>query len=225
MDNVLVIQNASSEELGLFRQHLESDGYAIETILAKQEKIPSKRYSLLIILGAPESVNDNLAYLSDQMDLIQNYVHNSIPVLGICLGSQLIAKAFGANVYHGPKKEIGFFHDLELDNENMSDLFDGFKNPFTVFHWHEEVFTLPRNAIRLAHSNDYPNQAFKIGTAVGLQFHLEVDESMINSWLDHVQYISHHEKEIIRNDARKNFPILKQNLSIFYKNFKNEFSI
>ena len=225
MDNVLVIQNAISEGLGLFQQLLESDGYTIETIQAKQEKIPSKRYSLLIILGAPESVNDNLGYFSDEMDLIQNYVHNSTPVLGICLGSQLIAKTFGASVYHGTKKEIGFFHDLILDNNNKSELFTGFKNPFTVFHWHEETFTLPQNAIRLAHSNDYPNQAFKIGTAVGLQFHLEVDESMINSWLDHVQYIPHHEKELIRNDARKNFLILKQNISIFYKNFKNEFSI
>ena len=154
MGNVLVIQNASSEGLGLLRHLLESDGYTIETIQAKQEKIPSKMYSLLIILGAPESVNDNLEYLSDEMHLIQNYVHNSTPVLGICLGSQLIAKTFGASVYHGPKKEIGFFHDLILDNNNMSDLFTGFKNPFTVFHWHEETFTLPQNAIRLAHSND-----------------------------------------------------------------------
>ena len=225
MDNVLVIQNASSEGLGLFRQFLESDGYAIETIHAKREKIPSKRYSLLIILGAPESVNDNLGYFSDEMDLIQNYVHNSTPVLGICLGSQLIAKTFGASVYHGTKKEIGFFHDLILDNNNKSELFTGFKNPFTVFHWHEETFTLPQNAIRLVHSNDYPNQAFKIGSAVGLQFHLEVNELMINSWLDHAQYISHNEKEKIRNDTEKNLPILKQNLSIFYKNFKNEFSI
>ena len=225
MDDVLVIQNASSEGLGLFRSFLESDGYTIETIQAKQEKIPSKRHSLLIILGAPESVNDNLGYFSDEMELIQNYVRNNIPVLGICLGSQLIAKAFGASVYHSTKKEIGFFHDLRLENKNMSDLFTGFNNPFTAFHWHEETFTLPRNAIRLVRSNDYENQAFKIGTAVGLQFHLEVDESMINSWLDHVQYIPHHEKERIRNDARKNFPILKQNISIFYKNFKNEFSI
>jgi GMP synthase-like glutamine amidotransferase len=107
----------------------------------------------------------------------------------------------------------------------MSDLFTGFKNPFTVFHWHEETFTLPQNAIRLAHSNDYPNQAFKIETAVGLQFHLEVDESMINSWLNHTHYISRNEKEKILNDAEKNFSILKQNISIFYKNFKNEFSI
>ena len=225
MDNVLVIQNAGLEGLGLFRQHLESDGYAIETIQAKQEKIPSKRYSFLIILGAAESVNDNLGYLSAEMDLIQNYVNNGIPVLGVCLGSQLIAKSLGASVYHGTKKEIGFFHDLKLDNENISDLFHGFKNPFTVFHWHEETFTLPQNAIRLVHSNDYPNQAFKIGTAVGLQFHLEVDESMINSWLVSTHHISQNEKEKILNDIEKNFSILKQNISIFYKNFKNEFSI
>ena len=225
MNNVLVIQNASSEGLGLFRQLLESDGYVIETIQAKQEKIPSKRYSLLIILGAPESVNDNLGYLSDEMVLIQNYVNNGIPVLGICLGSQLIAKSFGASVYHGTKKEIGFFHDLRLESKNMSDLFSGFNNPFTAFHWHEETFTLPRNAIRLVRSNDYENQAFKIGTAVGLQFHLEVDESMINSWLDHTHHISHNEKEKILYDTEKNFSTMKQNISVFYENFKNEFSI
>ena len=225
MNDVLVIQNASSEGLGLFRQLLESDGYVIETIQAKQEKIPSKRYTLLIILGAPESVNDNLGYFSDEMELIQNYVSDSIPVLGICLGSQLIAKAFGASVYHGTKKEIGFFDDLRLENKNISDLFTGFNNPFTAFHWHEETFTLPQNAIRLVHSADYPNQAFKIGTAVGLQFHLEVDESMINSWLASTHHISQNEKEKILNDIEKNFSILKQNISIFYKNFKNEFSI
>ena len=225
MDDALVIQNASSEGLGLFRSFLESDGYTIETIQAKQEKIPSKRYSFLIILGASESVNDNLGYLSDEIRLIQNYVEHNLPVLGVCLGSQLIAKAFGADVHRGAKKEIGFFHDLRLENQNSSGLFTGFTNPFTVFHWHEETFTLPLNASRLVYSNDYPNQAFKIGTAVGLQFHLEVDESMINSWLDHAHHISHNEKEKIRNDTKKNFPILKHNLSVFYKNFKNEFSM
>ena len=225
MDDALVIQNTSSEGLGLLQQLLESDGYVIKTIHAKQETLPSKKHSLLIILGAPESVNDDLEYLSDEIHLIQNYVSNGIPVLGICLGSQLIAKAFGASVYHGPKKEIGFFHDLRYDRNNMSDLFSNYDNPFTAFHWHEETFTLPQNAIRLVSSNNYPNQAFKIGTAVGLQFHLEVNELMINSWLEHTQYITDNEKEKIHNDIKKNFPILKQNLSIFYKNFKNEFSI
>ena len=225
MDDVLVIQNTNIEGLGLFEHLLKSDGYSIETIQAKQEKIPTKKYSLLIILGAPESVNDNHEYLSDEIRLIQNYVEHNLPVLGVCLGSQLIAKAFGANVHRGTKKEIGFFHDLRLENQNSSGLFTGFTSPFTVFHWHEETFTLPHGAMRLAHSNSYPNQAFKIGTAVGLQFHLEVDESMINSWLNHTHYISRNEKEKILNDAEKNFSILKQNISIFYKNFKNEFSI
>ena len=225
MSNVLVIQNTDSEELGIFQQLLESDGYTIETIQAKQEKIPSKKYSLLIILGAPESVNDNLEYMYDEIQLIQNYVHNNIPVLGICLGSQLIAKAFGADIYRGSKREIGFFHDLRFNKNNMSNLFTGFKNPFTAFHWHEETFTLPKSAIRLVYSNDYENQAFRIGTAVGLQFHLETDKSMINSWLDHTQYITSNEKQKIRADAEKNFSILKQNIGIFYKNFKNEFFI
>ena len=224
MDDALVIQNTSSEGLGLLQQLLESDGYVIKTIHAKQETLPSKKHSLLIILGAPESVNDDLEYLSDEIHLIQNYVSNNIPVLGICLGSQLIAKAFGSNVYHGSKKEIGFFHDLRLDSNNTN-LFSSYDNPFTAFHWHEETFTLPQNAIRLVSSDNYPNQAFKIGTAIGLQFHLEVDELMINSWLDHAQYIPNNEKVKIRNDTQKYFPILKQNLSIFYKNFKNEFSI
>jgi len=223
MDDVLVIQNTNIEGLGLFEHLLKSDGYSIETIHAKQEKIPTKKHSLLIILGAPESVNDNHAYLSDEIRLIQNYVEHNLPVLGVCLGSQLIAKAFGANVHRGTKKEIGFFHDLRLENQNSSGLFTGFTNPFTVFHWHEETFTLPRGAIRLAHSKSYPNQAFKIGTAVGLQFHIEVDDSMINLWLDKTKTLPANVKEKIRNDFEKNIPILKQNLNLFYMNFKKEF--
>ena len=223
MDDVLVIQNTNIEGLGLFEHLLKSDGYSIETIQAKQEKIPTKKHSLLIILGAPESVNDNHEYLSDEIHLIQNYVKYNLPVLGVCLGSQLIAKAFGADVHSGAKKEIGFFHDLRLENQNSSGLFTGFTNPFTVFHWHEETFTLPRGSVRLAYSKSYPNQAFKIGTAVGLQFHIEVDDSMINLWLDKTKSLPTNVKEKIRNDFEKNIPILKQNLNLFYMNFKKEF--
>ena len=98
------------------------------------------------------------------------------------LGSQLIAKTFGAKVYKGPTKEIGFYHDLTISNN--SKLFDRFKNPFSVFHWHGDTFDLPTGATRLASSQNYPNQAFQYKSAIGLQFHLEVNEQMVNLWLD-----------------------------------------
>ena len=182
MSNVLVIQNTLLEGTGVLGELLSSDGFKIVQMLAKNEKLPKNDYAILVVLGAPQSVNDNLSYLKDEERLIQDFVSQEKPVLGICLGSQLIAKAFGAKVYRAEKKEIGFYHDLVIDNSN-SKLFSGFENPFTVFHWHSETFDLPKNAVRLAHSNNI-NQAFQLDSAIGLQFHLEVDSKMINLWLD-----------------------------------------
>ena len=158
---------------------------------------------------------------------IKNTVDKNIPVLGICLGSQLIAKTFGASVYPGPKKEIGFYHDLKV--ENNSTLFSGLKNPFSVFHWHGDTFDLPENAIRLAHSKNYPNQAFQIGSAVGLQFHMEVNEEMINLWLDKTQekleLIPYIDPKQIRSDISENISIVKNNMDNFYTNFKSLFHL
>ena len=163
------------------------------------------------------------------MALIQNAVKNNIPVLGICLGSQLIAKAFGARVYQGKRKEIGFYHDIEFDNTAKSRLFQGMKSPATVFHWHGDTFDLPDNATRLAHSKDYQNQAIKVGSAVGVQFHLEVDEYTIQSWLDKskedlssVPYIN---PEEISKSIPKNIDTVQNSMRIFYQNFKSEFKI
>ena len=127
MSNVLLIQNTTSEGSGYLGKLLTDDGFDITSVNAKYEKIPEKRFSLVVILGAPQSANDDLLYLKEEQKLIKNYVQNDIPVLGICLGSQLIAKTFGAKVYKGPKKEIGFYHDLMISNN--SKLFHGFKNP------------------------------------------------------------------------------------------------
>ena len=150
-----------------------------------------------------------------------------ISVLGICLGSQLIAKSFGARVYEGPKKEIGFYNDLILDGN--SKLFSGFQNPFTVFHWHGDTFDLPEGAVRLAHSENYQNQAFQIKSAVGLQFHLEVNEEMVRLWLDKTQEKLEQTPYIntlkIRTAIDGNIPIVKNNMKNFYNNFKNEFDL
>lgn len=227
MTNVLAIQNTRIEGSGLLGRLLDSDGFDIKYVNAKHENIPEDDFSFLVVFGAPESANDDLPYLREEQKLIQKFVKEEKPVLGICLGSQLIAKAFGANVYAGPKKEIGFYHDLYLDNN--SKLFSGFENPFTVFHWHGDTFDLPPGATRLAHSNNYQNQAFQYQSAVGLQFHLEVDESMVNLWLDNtketLEKIPYIDSEKIRQDIEQNITTVNENLKKFYNNFKSTFQL
>jgi GMP synthase (glutamine-hydrolysing) len=227
MSNVLLIQNTTSEGSGYLGKLLANDGFDITSVNAKHEKIPEKRFSLVVILGAPQSANDDLLYLRQEQKLIKNYVQNDLPVLGICLGSQLIAKTFGAKVYKGPKKEIGFYHDLMIPNN--SKLFHGFKNPFTVFHWHGDTFDLPIGATQLVLSENYSNQAFQYKSAIGLQFHLEVNEQMVNLWLDKTEEklreIPYIDPLKIRSDIDQNISIVKSNMEIFYNNFKSEFGL
>ncbi|AFS83245.1 type 1 glutamine amidotransferase [Candidatus Nitrosopumilus sediminis] len=227
MSNVLLIQNTRIEGSGYLGELLQKDGFEITSVNAKHEKLPDKDFSLVVILGAPESANDDLPYLLAEQQLIRNSVEKDTPILGICLGSQLIAKTFGAKVYAGPKKEIGFYNDLKTSGNSL--FFSGFKNPFTVFHWHGDTFDLPQGAIQLASSEHYPNQAFQYKSAVGLQFHLEVNEDMVNLWLDNteekLQKIPYIDPQKIRSDLVENIPIVKSNMNNFYKNFKYAFDL
>ena len=229
MTSALVIQNTRIEGSGLLGKLIVEDGFDVTSLHAKQEKLPqTSEHDFLVVLGAPESANDELPYLKDEQDLIRNFVDGGKPVLGICLGSQLIAKTFGGKVYSGPKKEIGFYHDLK-PTDSTSKLFSGFENPFTVFHWHGDTFDLPEGATRLAESTDYPNQAFQYKTAVGLQFHLEVDEEMVRLWLDktqeRIEKIPYIYPDKIRSDIDRNISIVNENLKKFYNNFKSTFEL
>jgi len=227
MSDVLLVQNTRIEGSGHLGELLSNDGFNITSISAKHERIPEKKFSLVVVLGAPESANDDLPYLIEEQKLIKNSVNDNIPVLGICLGSQLIAKTFGAKVYQGPTKEIGFYHDLMISNN--SKLFDGFKNPFSVFHWHGDTFDLPDGATRLALSENYSNQAFQYKSAVGLQFHLEINEQMVNLWLDKteekLQQIPYIDPQKIRSEIDENISIVKSNMGNFYNNFKSVFDL
>ena len=227
MSDVLLVQNTRVEGSGYLGELLQNDGFDVTSVNAKHESLPDEKFSLVVILGAPESANDDLAYLRDEQQLIRNSVKDDVPVLGICLGSQLIAKTFGAQVYRGPKMEIGFYHDLKISNN--SKLFSGFKNPFSVFHWHGDTFDLPDGSTLLSSSKDYSNQAFQYKSAVGLQFHLEINEQMINLWLDRTEeklrQIPYIDPQKIRLDIDKNISIVKSNLEIFYNNFKSSFCI
>ena len=227
MPDVLLIQNTKSEGSGYLGSLLKNDGFEILSVNAKHEKIPSGKFSLVVILGAPESANDDLSYLADEQTLIRDSVGMGIPVLGICLGSQLIAKAFGGRVCSGRKKEIGFYGDLRASGDSV--LFSGFSSPFTVFHWHGDTFDLPNGAKILASSKHYKNQAFQFKSAIGLQFHLEMNETMANLWLDNagdsVKKVSGIDPNVIRSELDDKIPLVKSNMEIFYKNFKNLFDL
>ena len=227
MSDVLLVQNTGIEGSGYLGDLLKNDGFKITLINAKHKALPKKDFSLVIILGAPQSANDDLPYLQAQQRLIRNCVEKNIPVLGICLGSQLIAKTFGAKVYRGSHQEIGFYNDLRITSD--SKFFSGFENPFTVFHWHADTFDLPEGAVRLASSEHYLNQAFQYKSAVGLQFHLEVTEEMINLWLDNTEeelrQIPYINPQKIRSDINENISIVKSNMDNFYNNFKSSYNL
>jgi GMP synthase-like glutamine amidotransferase len=182
---------------------------------------------MVIILGAPQSANDDLQYLKDELELIRTAAQKNIPTLGICLGSQLIAKAFGARVYPGPKKEIGFYHNIIHDKTAKSSLFSGLSDPFTVFHWHGDTFEIPTGGQRLAYSDLY-NQAFQYKSTVGVQFHLEINSDMIKSWLDHTQEnlnLPYLDPQRIRSEIDTHMDLVQKNMKIFYKSFKSEFKL
>jgi GMP synthase (glutamine-hydrolysing) len=162
-----------------------SDGYDIEKVNTQKDHVPISPlgYDAIVILGGPMAVYDNLAYLQKEQELIRNAIKNETPLLGICLGSQLIAQAAGGHVYKGKKKEIGWYN-VDLTPASSNDIFRGFTNKaIRIFQWHGDTYDLPANAKILAYSDLYP-QAFRIGSAVGIQFHFEVDEDLIQTWIN-----------------------------------------
>ncbi len=205
----------------------EKDDFVIDRLIPVDgDRLPNtiEGYNALIILGGPASVYENHEYLRDEQKLIQNSMVRKIPTLGICLGSQLLAKAAGAKVYKGSKKEIGWY-PVEITNDGMNDLFNGLKKNITVFQWHGDTYDLPTNAVTLARSKLYPVQAFKVGSAVGIQFHLEVSKDMVMDWIS--QYKS--ELESVRDsvhiddiiaDIDANVSALNEYTRVLYQNFK-----
>jgi GMP synthase-like glutamine amidotransferase len=205
----------------------ENDGFEINRLIPVDgDNLPSNvdGYNALVILGGPASVYDNHRYLSDEENLIQRAMIKKIPTLGICLGSQLLAKSVGGNVYRGSKKEIGWY-PVELTDEGMNEIFKGLKKNITVFQWHGDTYDLPKNAVKLAKSELYPVQAFRVGNAVGIQFHLEVSKDMVMDWIK--QYSS--ELESVRNyinaddilaGLNANMNALNEYTRVLYRNFR-----
>jgi GMP synthase-like glutamine amidotransferase len=138
-------------------------------------------YSGLVFMGGPMSVNDDLPWIPPVLELIRDAVAKDIPLLGHCLGGQLISKALGGVVSRNPVKEIGWGEVMVPDNDVARSWFGGIKK-FQAFHWHGETFTLPQGAIHLLSSDYCTNQAYAIGKHLALQCHVEMTAEMIAVW-------------------------------------------
>jgi GMP synthase (glutamine-hydrolysing) len=140
----------------------------------------------LVVMGGPMNVDETERYpfLAAEVDWIRRALDLRLPMLGICLGAQLLAKALGAKVFPNRVKEIGWY-SIELTPAAASDpLFAGCGKSVTVFQWHGDTFELPPGAVHLAHSPLCSQQAFRAGPcAYGLQFHVEMTAAMIDDWL------------------------------------------
>jgi GMP synthase (glutamine-hydrolysing) len=220
---ILSIQNTEIETLGNLKKLFESDGFEIETKHVKKDSIPQEvdNYAAIVILGGYMSVYQNLPFLEEQQKLIRNANHHQVPLLGICLGSQLIAQALGGRVYKGQRKEIGWF-EVKVNNEGRNDIFKGITNErIKVFQWHGDTYELPKSAILLASSNLYP-QAFKVGTSIGILFHLEVTHEIIRNWTSNYRLEMTEvgvSTDSILNNKKNEFENLADNCKVVYSNF------
>lgn len=185
MNTVLAIRHVDIEHAGFLGDILYNIGYNLHYLDTPNNQLlnaPIENYSLLIVLGGYMGAYeiDKYPFLKYELDIIEHALKINMPILGICLGSQLLAKVLGANVYKANQKEIGFF---EIQKVCDNKYFEDFPNKFTAFQWHNDTFDLPHNAVRVFSSDIFKNQGFVYNKAVGLQFHIEVDESMISRWL------------------------------------------
>jgi len=152
--------------------------------LDENEAVPRNAgdFAGLCFMGGPMSVNDDLPWIAPVLELIRSAVRHDVPVIGHCLGGQLMSKAFGGTVGANPAKEIGWGEVQVSDNAVAHDGL-GDVQAFESFHWHGETFSIPPGETRVLENAACPNQGFALGKHLGLQCHLEMTPELIRTWL------------------------------------------
>lgn len=179
---VVCLQHVPFEGPGAFAKALARRGVGLEYSLVPKEGIPKDGGDLLIVMGGPMSVNDSDKWIAEETAFIRSALLAGTPMIGVCLGSQFMAKALGGTVRSGQVLEIGMTAVRLTDAGKQDPVFGAWPESFPVFEWHGEVFDLPKGCMSLAGSDVVPLQAFRYGDrAYGLLFHLEMEESGIDS--------------------------------------------
>ncbi len=178
--SLMVLRHERFEHLGYFAEILND--LRIPFVYSDlNDKLDLGRHAGLIVMGGPQSAND--PDMSAEMHFVQQVIDEKYPVLGICLGAQLIAKALGAHVYRNREKEIGWAPVHFTESAQSDPLLGGLASPSTFFHWHSETFTQPPGTELLAYSDKCRQQAFRYRDNVyGIQFHPEITPAMILDW-------------------------------------------
>ncbi len=168
---ITIFQHVPFEGPGLITKWARKNGQMLEIVrIFENQPFPlAEQISFLIILGGPMSAKDQDSWLQEERELIKKVVTQNKPMLGICLGGQQLAYAFGGEIVNTPK-EVGWGEIFaEADSRSRFDA----ESCYRVLHWHGEGFVLPEGAVSLFHSPDWKNQGFRYRKAIGLQFHLE----------------------------------------------------
>ena len=184
MKTVAIFRHTPSEGPGYFATFLNNHDIPWEIIKVDEgQPIPNDptTHSGLVFMGGPMSVNDPLPWIPPILQLIRSAVAADVPVLGHCLGGQLISKALGGVVKRNPVKEIGWGQICATDNDAARAWLDGLTQ-FEGFHWHGETFSLPDTATHIMSSAHCENQAYIIGKHLAMQCHIEMTPTMIRSW-------------------------------------------
>jgi GMP synthase-like glutamine amidotransferase len=185
MKPVAIFRMSSTEGPGYFATYLERRSIPWKLIsIDTGDSVPrdARRYSGLVFMGGPMSVNDELPWIIPALELIRDAVRKDVPLLGHCLGGQLISKALGGSVRRNPVKEIGWGEVRVSDNEVAREWFGGLQG-FETFQWHGETFTIPPGATRVIENAHCTNQGYALGKHFGMQCHVEMTEELINAWL------------------------------------------
>jgi len=230
MKNATAIRHVHFENLGSFEDVLEKRGFTVTYLDAGcdqlGDQVAQRSPQLLIILGGPIGAGERTIYpfLEEETALIQARLSREEPLLGVCLGAQLIAAALGSEVYPAEVKEIGW-GDIELSAAGIASPLAELTTP--VLHWHGDTFDLPAEAIHLASTSSCRNQAFAIGRHVlGLQFHAEIIGTAIEPWLiGHAYEIAHTPKVSvggIRADTQRYARRLEEQSRTFFSRWLDE---
>jgi GMP synthase (glutamine-hydrolysing) len=184
MARLLAVLHAAAEPLGALEAPLTAGGLLLDVRLAPTPlPVSLAEHDGIVVMGGSMGVyeSDRFPFLLREIELLRDALARARPALGVCLGSQLLAAAGGGRVFPGGRPEVGW-HPVErvADDPWLA----GWPRRFEPLHWHADTFDLPPGATLLASSAAYPHQAFRLGSGLGLQFHVEATEEMSSAWMD-----------------------------------------